>query len=69
LPLVAKKAIETLYWKINGIAHITNNELLLWFVKGFIVEQKGHPINWAIVVATIKEKARHISTIKPKVKR
>jgi hypothetical protein len=43
LPLVAKKAIETLYWKINGIAHITNNELMLWFVKGFIVEQKGIP--------------------------
>jgi hypothetical protein len=34
LPLVAKKEIETLYWKINGFAHITNNELMLWFVKG-----------------------------------
>jgi hypothetical protein len=34
LLVVAKKEIETLYWKINGTTHITNNKLMLWFVKG-----------------------------------
>jgi hypothetical protein len=28
LPPVAKKEIKTLYWKINGFAHIINNELM-----------------------------------------
>jgi hypothetical protein len=36
LPTDAKKNIETLYWKIYGIGHITNNELMAWFVKGWI---------------------------------
>jgi hypothetical protein len=42
----------------------------LWFVKGWIVEQKGHHVNWVIVVVAIaKEKVRHMGTIKPKVER
>ncbi len=58
LPSNAKKEMETLYWKINGNGNITNNELMVWFVKGWIVEWNGHPINWAKVVATnAKEKA------------
>jgi hypothetical protein len=57
LLLVANKEIKTLYWKINGFAHIINNELMLWFIKGWIAKQKGHLVNWAIVVATTtKEK-------------
>jgi hypothetical protein len=53
----ARKEIETLYWKIYGTGHITNNELMVWFVKGWLVEWNGHPINWAtIVAATAKEK-------------
>ncbi len=57
LPPIAKKEIKTLYWKINGFAHITNNELMLWFIKGWIVEQKGHLVNWDITIPTIaKEK-------------
>jgi hypothetical protein len=53
----AWKEIKTLYWKIYGTWHITNNELMVWFVKGWIVEWNGHPINWAIIaIATIKEK-------------
>jgi hypothetical protein len=40
----ARKEIETLYWKIYGTRHITNNELMVWFVKGWIIKQKGHPI-------------------------
>jgi hypothetical protein len=31
---------------------------MVWFVKGWIVKQNGHPINWAKAVATnAKEKA------------
>jgi hypothetical protein len=33
-----RKEIETLYYKINGTRHITNNELMVWFVKGWIVQ-------------------------------
>jgi hypothetical protein len=45
LPSDVKKDIDTLYWKINGTSHITNNELMVWFVKGWIIDIKGHPIN------------------------
>ncbi len=45
LPSDAKKNIETLYLKISGIGHITNNELMVWFVKGWITYIKGHPID------------------------
>jgi hypothetical protein len=38
LPLNTRKKIKTLYWKINGIGHTTNNELMVWFVKGWIIE-------------------------------
>jgi predicted transcriptional regulator len=32
----ARKEIETFYWKIYGNRHITNNELMAWFVKGWV---------------------------------
>jgi hypothetical protein len=32
------KEIETLYWKIYGIGHITNNELMVWSMKGWIAQ-------------------------------
>jgi hypothetical protein len=54
----ARKEIETFYWKINGTSHITNNELMYWFVKGWIKHGNGHPINWVVGAATItKEKS------------
>jgi hypothetical protein len=54
--------LEILYWKIYGTGHITNNELYLWLVKGWIAKTKGHPINWAtVVVATVQKKAQHVS--------
>jgi len=37
LPSNARKDIKTLYWKINGIGHITDNELMVCFVKGWII--------------------------------
>jgi hypothetical protein len=62
LPSNTRKEIEILYGKINGTSHITNNELMVWFVKGWIVEWNGHSINWAkVVVATTKEKAQCLS--------
>jgi hypothetical protein len=59
----AQKEIETFYWEINGTSHITNNELMHWFVKGWITHGNGHPINWVVAVATTtKEKARRLGT-------
>jgi hypothetical protein len=33
---ICKKKNETIYWKLYGIGHITNNELMVSFVKGWI---------------------------------
>jgi hypothetical protein len=53
-----KKQLEHLYWKIYGNGHITNNEVYLWLVKGWIVENKGHLVNWVeVAIATVWEKA------------
>jgi hypothetical protein len=42
------KELEKLYWKIYGTGHITNNELYLWLVKGWVVKTiKRLKINWA----------------------
>ncbi len=60
----ARKEIETLYWNIYGTRHIINIGLMAWFVKGWITEWNGQPINWATTVAKIgKEKARHLGTV------
>jgi hypothetical protein len=50
-------------WKIYGIGHITNNELYLWLVKGWVVETiKRLKINWAkAIIAIVREKAQCIS--------
>jgi hypothetical protein len=47
-----KKKLENLYWKIYSIGHIMNNELYLWMVKGWIVENKGNDVNWVEVATT-----------------
>jgi len=58
LPLEKKKKLERLYWRVYGIGHITNNEIMVWLVRGWIVECNGHKINWAIAIAfTTKEKS------------
>jgi hypothetical protein len=44
LPLDAKNKITTLYWKINDTSHITNNELMVWFVKGWIIDIRDIPL-------------------------
>jgi hypothetical protein len=53
LSLDVKKEIDTLYRKIYGTGHITNNELMVLFVKGWMVEWNGHPINWATTIVEI----------------
>jgi hypothetical protein len=59
-----KKQLEKLYWKIYGTGHITNNELYIWLVRGWIVEGKRHKVNWAAIaaVATAPEKAQRQSS-------
>jgi len=53
-----KKALVKLYWKIYGLIIITNNEFMLWLVKGYIAQLKGNLMKWAIATITIaKEKA------------
>ncbi len=38
---------------------MTNNEIMKCFVKGFIVETKRIPIDWATIITITKEKSRH----------
>jgi hypothetical protein len=48
-----------LYSWCYGTTNITNNEFYLWFVKGYIVQEKGIDINWAkAATSTIIEKLR-----------
>jgi hypothetical protein len=35
-----------------GTPHVTNNEFNVWFVRGYIVHEKGENINWARAVAS-----------------
>jgi hypothetical protein len=37
---------------------MTNNEFMKWFVKGFIVEAKGIPINWVAGTITTAKKIK-----------
>jgi hypothetical protein len=46
-----KKALVKFHWQIYGLAIITNNEFMMWLVKGYITKLKGHPLNWAIATA------------------
>jgi hypothetical protein len=52
-PLLSQehKELERLYWKIYSTGHITNNELYLWLMKGWIADTKGHKVNWAKATA------------------
>lgn len=57
VPLEKKKELERLYWRVYGTCHITNNEIMVRLVRGWIVECNGHNINWAKAIASIaKEK-------------
>jgi hypothetical protein len=48
-----------LYVQCYGHNNVTNIEFYLWFVKGYIAQEKSININWANVVASIaREKLR-----------
>lgn len=53
-----RKELVTLYGKIYGTEDVTNNEFMLWVVKGFVLEYKGEDVDWATAAAsTAREKA------------
>jgi hypothetical protein len=47
LKLEYKTSMEDIYWKVFGIASITNNEMPTWNVRGFTTQSKNIEINWA----------------------
>lgn len=53
-----KKELINLFAKNYGTPHVMNNEFMSWVVKGYIVEVKGHDINWAkAITCTGRKKA------------
>jgi hypothetical protein len=46
-------ALTKLYWQCYGTNNITNNEIQLWFMKGYVVGKKGKKLNWCAAVARI----------------
>ncbi len=52
LHLETRKDLFRLYYKV------TNNEFMIWFVKGYIAKEKGEKINWVKATpSTTREKA------------
>jgi hypothetical protein len=56
--------MEDIYWRVFGTSIVTNNEILVWIVHGFITHSRGHPINWAKVVESIAKKKAHSDGVK-----
>jgi hypothetical protein len=57
-PNIRKKKLVRLCWQIYGTFVITNNDFASWVVRGFIAQDKGVNVNWAIIVTwTKKEEA------------
>ncbi len=53
-----KKILVKLYWQIYGSVVITNNEFMLWLVKGYIAELKGHHVGDGICINIFKKAHR-----------
>jgi hypothetical protein len=47
-----KERFNEALWQVYGIDQITNKEFMIWFLKGFIVCEKGHIVN-CVKVATL----------------
>ncbi len=47
-----------------GTTIVTNNEFYLWFVKGYIVEQKGEDVNWAKTTISIAREKAQLEEVK-----
>jgi hypothetical protein len=53
-----KQILKKFHWQIHVVATPMNNDFMLWLVKGYIVEVKGHDVNWAKATTSMtKEKA------------
>jgi hypothetical protein len=60
-----KLELLCLYSKCYGHCNVTNNDLYLWFVKGYVVQEKCLDIDWAKVVAsTAREKFKRVEIAK-----
>jgi hypothetical protein len=59
LHIDTKRVLVKLHWQIYGLAIITNNEFMMWLVKGYIAKLRGHLVNWALIIASMpREQAR-----------
>ncbi len=59
LTLERKQKLEKLYWKIYGTTHITNNKIMAWLVKGWIMKHNVQKNNYAkVTTSTAKKKGQ-----------
>jgi hypothetical protein len=42
-----KQDLKRFHWQIYGVPTPTNNDFMLWLMKGYIAQNKGHEVNWA----------------------
>ncbi len=64
LHIDTKRMLVKFHWQIYGLAVITNNEFMMWLVKGYITKLKGHFVNWALVVASTPREKAHRQEVK-----
>jgi hypothetical protein len=63
----SRKAMLRIYWQIFGSADITNNEFGTWLVKGYITQEMGKAVDWAVAAtATAKELDSRVGSQKSK---
>jgi hypothetical protein len=54
-----KCELKKLHWQIYGSTTPTNNDFVLWFMKGYIAQKKGIKINWEKTTTSItRERAQ-----------
>ncbi len=59
LALCDRTRMEDIYWRVFGTSIVTNNEVPLWIVRGYIAQMKNIEINWAkAVTSTTRGKTR-----------
>jgi hypothetical protein len=42
-----KQDLKRFHWHIYGVPTPTNNDFMIWLVKGYIAQEKGHEVSWA----------------------
>jgi len=58
LHLETKQDLKRLHWRIYNVPTLTNNDFMLWLVKGYITQEKGHKVNWAKTTTSTSKKAQ-----------